>query len=99
MAFLQVAHATFDWGERMRVLVFIIASMVITLVIDSAFAQQQQPIPLTGERASLDSDLSKLSMPREAHMAIYNILQAYERQAQIEKLHQQAPPTPAEPPK
>lgn len=70
----------------MRVLVFVIASIVITLVLDGAFAQQSQPVPLTGERASLDSDLSKLSMPRDAHAAIFNILQAYERQAQMEKM-------------
>jgi hypothetical protein len=43
---------------------------------------QAPPIPLTEWRASLDADLARLSMPREAHQAIFQILQAYERQAQ-----------------
>lgn len=80
----------------MKVLVFGIVLMAAVLALDCAFAQQQ-PVPLTGERAALDSDLSKVSMPRDAHAAIFNILQAYERQAQMEKMRQQAPP--AEPPK
>lgn len=84
----------------MRILVFGLVLMAATLVLDGAFAQQPPPVPLTGERASLDTDLSKISMPREAHLAIYNILQVYERQAQMEKMRQQAQPiTPVEPPK
>lgn len=70
----------------MKILVLGMAFMAITLVLDSAFAQQI--IPLTDWRASIDSDLSKLAMPRDAHAAIYNILQAYERQAQTEKMRQ-----------
>ena len=50
---------------------------------------QQQPVPLTDWRAMLDTDLSKISMPRDAHQAVYSILQAYERQAR-----QQAAPPP-----
>lgn len=83
----------------MKILVFGIVLMAAVLVLDSAFAQQPQPVPLTGERAALDSDLSKLSMPRDAHAQIFNILQAYERQAQMEKMRQPAPTAPAEPPK
>lgn len=70
----------------MNVLALIVAGMVAVLALDSAFAQQI--IPLTDWRASIDSDLSKLAMPRDAHAAIYNILQAYERQAQTEKMRQ-----------
>jgi hypothetical protein len=55
---------------------------------------QQAPAPMTDWRAALDNDISKLSMPRDAHLAIFQILQAYERQAQAQKA---APP--AEPPK
>lgn len=82
----------------MKILVFGIVMMVVVLALDSAFAQQQ-PMPLTGERAALDSDLSKISMPRDAHAQIFNIMQAYERQAQMEKMRQQAPAVPAEPAK
>jgi hypothetical protein len=80
-----------------KILVFGMAVMAVTLVLDSAFAQQQPPpppVPLTEWRAGLDSDLSKLSMPRDAHMAIFSILQAYERQA-MEKMKSQ--PKPEEP--
>lgn len=80
----------------MKVLAFgLVAAM---LVLNSAFAQQV--VPLTDWRVSLETELSKLSMPRDAHAAIFNILQAYERQAQMEKMQKQAPPaTPAESPK
>jgi hypothetical protein len=44
-----------------------------------AFAQQ---LPLTEWRAQLDADLARLSMSRDAHMAVMQILQAYEKQAQ-----------------
>jgi hypothetical protein len=79
-----------------KILVFGIVLMAAVLAQDDAFAQQQ-PIPLTGERAALENDLAKLSMPRDAHAAVFNILQAYERQAQAEKMRQQTPPV--EPPK
>ena len=68
-------------------------TIVASIVTASA---QQQPIPLSDWRASLDTDLSKLSMPRDAHAAVFNILQAYERQAQMEKMRQIPP---VEPPK
>lgn len=81
----------------MKLLLIPMAFMCAVLMIDAAMAQQQ---PLTDWRASLDDDLSKLSMPRDAHSQVYNILQAYERRAQIEKMRQQAQPiTPVEPPK
>jgi hypothetical protein len=41
---------------------------------------QAQMVPLTDWRAKLDADLARLSMPRDAHLAIVNILQAYERE-------------------
>lgn len=58
-------------------------------------ASAQQMVPLTDWRLALDTDLSKVSMPRDAHSAIFNILQAYERQAQSAK----TPPALIEPPK
>ena len=72
-----------------------VAILLLILSVSSAFAQQPQPAPLTDWRAGVDTDLSKVSMPREAHMAVYNILQAYERQAQMEKMRQ-LPPKPVE---
>jgi hypothetical protein len=65
----------------MRFLLIPAALMCAVLVIDAAMAQQQ-PVPLTDWRAQIDNDLSKLSMPRDAHAAVFNILQAYERQYQ-----------------
>jgi hypothetical protein len=56
-----------------------------------AFAQQQ-PVPLTDWRAMLDADFAKLSMPRDAHAAIINLLQAYERQARAQAVHPPPPP-------
>jgi hypothetical protein len=59
---------------------------VFTLLPSLALAQQPPPpVPLTEWRATLDVDLSKLSMPRDAHQAVFQILQAYERQAQEAK--------------
>jgi hypothetical protein len=72
----------------------VLVAMVSAALVSAAVAQQG--VPLTDWRASLENDLSKLSMPRDAHAQIFNILQAYERQAQIEKM-KQAPPV--EPPK
>lgn len=57
---------------------------------------QQQPVPFTDWRASLEADLSKISMPRDAHAAVFNILQAYEKQARDQRV---VIPPPAEPPK
>jgi hypothetical protein len=57
---------------------------------DAGFAQQA-PAPFTDWRASLDNDLSKVSMPRDAHAAIFSILQAYERQAQAQAAKTQPP--------
>jgi hypothetical protein len=54
----------------------------IVLLLLTAPALAQAPLPFTDWRASLDGDLSRLSMPRDAHQAIFQILQAYERQAQ-----------------
>jgi hypothetical protein len=83
----------------MQYLIAIIVLMGTVLVFDAAMAQQPpQPVPLTGERAALDIDISKISMPREAHMAIYNILQAYERLA-MEKMPRPMPATPDGPSK
>lgn len=76
--------------------------LILVAIVSAALvsvAVAQQPVPLTDWRASLEVDLSKLSMPRDAHTAVFNILQAYERQAQMEKMRQQAPPVPTEPPK
>jgi hypothetical protein len=59
------------------------------LCLVAAHAQQQpQFLPLTEWRAAIDVDLAKVSMPRDGHAAIYNILQAYERQAQAAKMQQ-----------
>lgn len=55
---------------------------------------QAPPIPLTEWRASLDADLARLSMPREAHQAIFQILQAYERQAQQQAQQKAMPDVP-----
>jgi hypothetical protein len=59
---------------------------VFTLLPSLALAQQPPPpVPFTGWRAQLDADLARLSMPRDAHQAVFQILQAYERQAQEAK--------------
>ena len=52
------------------------------LCLGTAAYAQQQPIQLTEWRAQLDTDLSRVSMPREAHAQVMIILQTYERQAQ-----------------
>ena len=76
----------------MKFLLIPLIGMAVILIHDAATAQQApSPVPFTEWRIGLDSDLSKLSMPREAHMAIYNILQLYERQAQMEKMRQPPP--------
>lgn len=72
----------------MRILVFGLVLMAAVLVFDGAFAQQAQVIPLTDWRAAIDGNLSKVSCPRDAHAEIFNILQVYERQAQMEKMRQ-----------
>lgn len=59
--------------------------MCFLLLTTPALAQQLPPVPLTDWRASLDYELGKLSMPRDAHAGIIGILQNYERQAQFEK--------------
>lgn len=64
--------------------------LAFVLIPTLAFAQQ-----LTDWRAVVDSDLSKLSMPRDAHIAIVNLMQAYERQAQAQRV---VIPPPTEPP-
>lgn len=62
----------------------LVAAFVLTVA--GAFAQQQSPpVPLTDWRAAIDIDLSRVSMPRDAHAVVYNILQAYERQARDAK--------------
>jgi hypothetical protein len=55
---------------------------VLALLLLTIPVLAQAPMPLTDWRASLDADLARLSMPREAHQAIFQILQAYEKQAQ-----------------
>lgn len=69
----------------------------LMLLVTPAFAQQ--PVPFTDWRSSIDADLSKLSMPRDAHAAVFNILQAYERQAQMDKAREAAAKAQAEAPK
>jgi hypothetical protein len=64
--------------------------LVFLLTLAAAPAYAQQALPLTDWRASLDADLSKLSMPRDAHASIINILQAYERAAQAAKAKEPA---------
>lgn len=83
----------------MKVLVFGLAAMAAVLVLDGAFAQQGpiMPLPLTEWRAALDADLSKLSMPRDAHADIFNILQAHERRAQVAKMKEAVPPITHDP--
>lgn len=79
----------------MKLLLIPMVCMCAVLMVDAAMAQQ--PAPLTEWRADIDADLSKLSMPRDAHAAVFNIMQAYERRAQMEKMRQQVPSV--EPPK
>jgi hypothetical protein len=57
-------------------------SIAIAIYLFGGAANAQGPMPLTDWRAMLDNDLAKLSMPRDAHQAIFNILQLYERRAQ-----------------
>ena len=38
----------------------------------------------------MDAEVAKMSMPRDAHIQIMNILQAFERQAQVEKMREAA---------
>jgi hypothetical protein len=54
--------------------------VVVVLLCLSSIAQAQQ-LPLTGWRAQIDIDLSKLACPRDAHLQIFNILQEAERQS------------------
>lgn len=63
----------------MRTFIVIFAMIASTVV---ATAQQRQALALSGERAEIDSDLAKISMPREAHAAVFSVMQFYERKAQ-----------------
>jgi hypothetical protein len=56
--------------------------VLVALLLLTGPALAQAPVPFTDWRATLDADLARLSMPRDAHQAIFQILQAYERQAQ-----------------
>lgn len=59
--------------------------VVASLLYSVADAQaQQQPIPLTDWRAAVDADLARVSMPRDAHNAVFSIMQAYEQKARKE---------------
>ena len=78
----------------MKYSVSIISLVLLLMMLEGASAQQQQPVQLTDWRAVVDSDLSKVSMPRDAHAAIINLMQAYERQAQAARAQQTAPVDP-----
>ena len=45
---------------------------------------------LTDWRAQVDADLSRISMPRDAHAQVIGVLQEYERRAMIEKAKAEA---------
>lgn len=67
-------------------------AFALFLMCTSALAQQQM-LPLTDWRAQIDYELARVPMTREAHTTIFNILQAYERQAQAQK-HASPPSVP-----
>lgn len=64
--------------------------IIITAALLFSTASFAQNVSFTDWRARLDSDLSKLAIPRDAHVAVMQILQQYEREAQAQKAQEAA---------
>lgn len=57
----------------------------VALLLGTASQAFAQNAPFTDWRARIDGDFSKIAMPRDAHVAVMQILQQYEREAQMQK--------------
>lgn len=85
----------------MRFIFRIVSAILVFVAVANVSMAQGGLVQLTGWRATLDSQLAELSMPRTSHIAIQNIMQQYEQQARIEEAKHKTetlPPSSPSPP-